>query len=99
MAGSRELERDVNEVEHNRQLCRPMEGSATMSCVDDQNLNRELVTVDISESLAQVQELGVSSHELATCEGAEMNFLSKDTIILSRFARALWSVQCHKLWA
>ena len=60
-----------------------------MSCVDDKNFNahevhRELVTVDISESLAQLQELqessschdpllGVSSHECATCEGAEMN--------------------------
>ena len=72
------------------QLCRPMKGSTTMSCADDKNLNahevhRELVTVDISESLAQLQELqqssslhdlllGVSSHELATCGGAEMNF-------------------------
>ena len=26
MAGSRELERDVNEVEHDRQLCRPIQG-------------------------------------------------------------------------
>ena len=89
MAGSRELEQDVNEVEHDGQLCCPMQGSATMSCVDDKNLNahephRELLTVDISESLAQLQELqessschdpvlGVSSHECATCEGAEMN--------------------------
>ena len=62
MAGSRELERDVKEVEHDGQLCRPMQGSATMSCVDDKNLNAhevhcELVTVDISESLAQLQKL------------------------------------------
>ena len=35
MAGSRKLERDVNEVEHDGQLCRPMLGSAAMSCVDD----------------------------------------------------------------
>ena len=93
MAGSRKLERDVNEVEHDGQLCRPMQGSTTMSCVDDKNLNthevhRELVTVDISESLAQLQELmessschdpllGASSHELATCEGAEMNFFER----------------------
>ena len=61
MAVSRELERDVNEMEHDGQLCRPMQGSATMSCVDDKNLNahevhRELVTVDISESLAQLRE-------------------------------------------
>ena len=46
--------------------------------------HRELVTVDISDSLLQLQELqesssllapnwGVSSHELATFEGAEMN--------------------------
>ena len=93
MAGSRELERDVNGVEHDMQLCRPMQGSATMSCVDDKNLNahevhRELVTVDISESLAQLQELhessslydpllGVSSHELAACEGAELNFFGQ----------------------
>ena len=92
-AGSREPERDVNGVEHDMQLCRPMQGSATMSCVDDKNLNttkvhQELVTVDISESLLQLQELqqssslhdpllGVSSHELATCEGAEMNFFEQ----------------------
>ena len=66
MAGSGELERDVNEVEHDRQLCRPMQGLATMSCVDDKNLNahevhRDLVTVEISESLAQLQELQESS--------------------------------------
>ena len=93
MAGSQVLERDVNEVEHDGQLCRPMQGSATMSCVDDKNFNahevhRGLVTVDISESLAQLQELqessschdplfGVSSHECATCEGAEMNFFER----------------------
>ena len=93
MAGNRELERDVNEVEHDRQLCRPMQVSATMSCMDDKNLNahevhRKLVTVDISESLAQLQELqessschdpllGVCSHESATCEGAEMNFFER----------------------
>ena len=93
MADSRELERDVNEVQDDPQLCRPMQGSGTMSCVNDKNLNahevhRELVTVDILESLAQLQELeesstchdpllGVSSHELATCEGAEMNFFER----------------------
>ena len=60
MAGSHELQRDVNEVEHDGQLCCPMQGSATMSCVDDKKLNaekvhRELVTVDISESLAHLQ--------------------------------------------
>ena len=37
MAGGWELERDVNEVEHDGQLCRPMQVSATMSCVDDKN--------------------------------------------------------------
>ena len=93
MAGSRELERDVNGVEHDMQLCRPMQGWATMSCVDDRNFNahevhRELVTVDISESLAQLQDLqessschdpplGASSHELATCEGAKMKFFDR----------------------
>ena len=39
MAGSLQLERDINEVEHDGQLCRPMQGSAAMSCVDDKNLN------------------------------------------------------------
>ena len=89
MAGNRELERDVNGVEHNGQLCCPMQGSATVACLDDKNLNatevhQELVTIDISDSLWQLQELqqsssshdplfGVSSHELAICEGAEMN--------------------------
>ena len=29
MAGNRELERDVNRLEHDRQLCRPMQGSAS----------------------------------------------------------------------
>ena len=93
MAGSRELEQDLNDFEHDGQLCRLMQGSATMPCVDDKNLNahevhRELVTVDISESLAQLQELqessschdpllGVSSHECATYEGAEMNFFER----------------------
>ena len=52
MAGNWELERVVNGVEHNRQLCRPMQGSATMSCVEDKNLNatevhQELVTIYI----------------------------------------------------
>ena len=89
LAGNREFEQDVNRTEHDKQLCRPMQGSATMSCVDDKNLNatevhEELVTIDISDSLLQLQELhessslhdpllGVSSHELATCEGAQMN--------------------------
>ena len=55
MAGNRKLERGVNGVEHDGQLCRPMRGSATMSCVDDKNLNttevqQELVTMDISHS-------------------------------------------------
>ena len=93
MAGNQELERDVNGMEHDKQLCRPMQGSATMSCMDDKNLNatevhQELVTIDISDSLLQLQELqqssslhdpllGVSSHELATCEGAEMNFFER----------------------
>ena len=93
MAGNRELERDVNGMEHDKQLCRPMQGSATMSCVDDRSLNatevhQELVTIDISDSLLQLQELqqssslhdplfGVFSHELATCEGAEMNFFER----------------------
>ena len=62
MAGNRELERDVNGVEHDGQLCRPMPCSATMSCVDDKNLNttevqQELVTIDISHSSLQLQEL------------------------------------------
>ena len=93
MAGNRELERDVNGMEHDKQLCRPMQGSATMLCVDDKNLNatevhQESVTIDISDSLLQLQELqrssslhdpllGGSSHELATCEGAEMNFFER----------------------
>ena len=84
MAGNRGLERDVNGMEHDKQLCRPMQGSATMSCVDDKNLNatevhQELVTIDISDSLLQLQELqqssslhdpvlGVSSHELCRDE-------------------------------
>ena len=91
MAGNLELERDINEVEHDGQLCCPMQGSATMSCVDDKILNatevpQELVPIGISDSLLQLQELqessslhdpllGVSSHELATFEGAERNFL------------------------
>ena len=90
-AGSRELAGDVNGMEHDKQLCSPMQGSVTMSCVDDKNSNatevhEELVTLDFSDSLLQLQELhessslhdpllGVPSHELATCEGAEMNFV------------------------
>ena len=59
MADSQELEQDVNGLEHDVQLCHPMQGSATMSCVDDKNLNArevhcELVTIDISESSAQL---------------------------------------------
>ena len=93
MAGSRQLERDVNEVEHDGQLCRPMQGLAAMSFVDDKNLNatevhQEVVTIDISDSLLQLQELqqssslhdpllGVSSHEWAAFEGAEMNFFER----------------------
>ena len=93
MAGNQELERDVNGPEHDMQLCRPVQGSATMSCVDDKNLNatmvhEELVTIDILDSLAQLQELqeslschdpllGASSHECATCEGAEMDSLER----------------------
>ena len=62
MAGNRELERDVNGVEHDGQSCRPMQGLATIFCMDDKNLNatevhQELVTIDISDSLLQVQEL------------------------------------------
>ena len=90
LAGTRELERNVHGMEHDKQLCRTMQGSATMSCVDDKNLNatevhQELVTIDISDSLLQLQELqqssslhdpllGVSSHELAVCEVAEAFF-------------------------
>ena len=86
MAGSRKLERDVNEVEQ-------MQGSATMSCVDDKNLNatevhEELVTIDIPDSLLQLQELhessslhdpllGVPSHAFTTCERAKMNFFEQ----------------------
>ena len=71
MAGSRKLERDVNGLEHEGQLCHPMQGSAAMLCVDNKNLNAtevhlELVTVDISESLAQLQELQESSLLLMT---------------------------------
>ena len=93
MAGSRELERDVHGMEHDKQLFRPMRGSATMSCVDDKNLNatedhEELVTINISDSLLQLLELhessslrdpllGVSSHALATGEGGEMNFFEQ----------------------
>ena len=93
MAGNRELERDVNGVEHDGQLCPPMQGSTTMSCVDDKSLNatevhEELVTINISEYLLQLQELhessslrdpllGVSSDECATCEVAEMNILER----------------------
>ena len=70
-----------------------MQGSTTMSCVDDKNLNatevhEELATIDISDSLLQLQELhescslqdpllGVCSYELATGEGAEMNFFEQ----------------------
>ena len=91
--GSQKLERDVNGVEHDGQLCRPMQGSATMFCVDDKNLSatevhQKFVTIDISDSLLQLQELQescflhdpllrASSHELATFEGAEMNFLER----------------------
>ena len=93
MAGSRKLQRDDNNVEHDGQLCRPMQGPASaISAVDDKKLNatevhQELVTIDISDSLLQLQELqqssffhdgplgvNVSSHELATFEGAEMIF-------------------------
>ena len=93
LAGSRELERDVHGMEHDKQLCCPMQGSTAMSCVDDKTLNatevhQELVTIDISDSLLQLQELqqssslhdpllGVSSHELATFEDAEMNFFER----------------------
>ena len=93
MAASRQLEQDVNGVEHDRQLCRPMQVSATMSCMDDKNLittevHEELVTINISDSLLQLQEvneslslhdplLDVSSHELATYEGAEMNLFGQ----------------------
>ena len=38
LAGSRKLEQDVNSVEHNRQLCSPMQGSMAVSCVDKRNL-------------------------------------------------------------
>ena len=60
-----------------------------MLCVDDKNLSatevhEELVTIDISDSLLLLQELhepsslhdpllGVPLHEVALCEGAEMN--------------------------
>ena len=84
MAGNMEPERDVNEVEQ-------MQGSALeVSCLENKNLNatevhQELMTINISDSLLQLQELqqssslhdpllGVSSHECATCEGAEMKF-------------------------
>ena len=87
------------------QLCRPMHCSAAMSCANDKNSNatevhQELVTIDILDILLQVQGLqqssslhdpllGVSSHELATCEGAEMRILNEDTTSPSRFAQAL----------
>ena len=93
MAGSWELTGDVNGMEHDGHLCRRMQSSATMSCEDDKNLNatkvhKELVTIVFSDNLVQLQELhescslhdpllGVSSHELATCEGAEMNFFER----------------------
>ena len=68
-----------------------MQGSASeVSCLDNKILNatevhQELVTIDISDSLLQLQELqqssalhdpllGVSSHELATFESTEMKF-------------------------
>ena len=59
MAGSRQLERDFNEVEHDGQLCRPIQGSAAMSCVDDKKLNatevhQGSVTINISDSLLQL---------------------------------------------
>ena len=88
-AGSRELERDVKGVENYRQLCRPMQGSAAVCYSDNKNLNasqgrHKLVSIDISDSSLQLQELqqssslqqspwGVSSHELAPFEGAKMN--------------------------
>ena len=51
---------------HDKQLCRPMQGSAAMSCLDDRNLNatevhQELVTIDNSDSLLQLKELQQSS--------------------------------------
>ena len=65
----------------------------TTSCVDEKNLNatqvhQELVTINISDSLLQLPELqqyssfrdpllGVSSHELATFEGAKMNVFER----------------------
>ena len=81
-AGSRKLEQDTNEVEQ-------MQGSASeVSCLDATEVHQELVTIDISDSLLQLQELqqpsschdpilGVSSHECATCGGAEMNFFER----------------------
>ena len=93
MADRQELEPHVNWEEHDLQLCCLMQGSGTMSCVDDRNLNatemhEELVTIDISDSLLQPQELhessslydpllGVSSHECSTCEGGEMMFFER----------------------
>ena len=93
IAGSRKLERYVNGMEHDRQLCRPMQGSDAVSWVDDKNWNatevhQEIVTIDSSESLLQLQELqqslslqdprlGVSSHELSAFEGAEMKLFEQ----------------------
>ena len=56
LVGSRQLEGNVNGVEHDRQLCCPMQGSAAMSCVDNKNLNatevhQELGTIYISDLL------------------------------------------------
>ena len=108
MAGSRKLERDVNDVEQ-------MQGSASeVSCLDNKNVNatemhQELVTIDILDSLLQPQELQQSSSchdpllvfllmnvQLVKVPGRD--FLSEDTVILLRFAQALWSVRYHKLW-
>ena len=38
LAGNRELERDVNGVEHDGQLCPPIQDRATMSCANNKNL-------------------------------------------------------------
>ena len=72
------LERDFNEVEHDRQLSRPMQGSAAMSCVNDKNLNatevhQGLVTVDISDSLLQLQKLQHKPPSLSHTMKTQMN--------------------------
>ena len=85
-----------------------MQASAAMSCEDHKNLNapelqQQLVTIDISERLLQLQELqessplhdplsGVSSHELATFDSAKTNCFEQADNIPTKTCRIV--VEC-----